>query len=476
MTTCRGYPKSTWWDEPPEPPSIAEYLPDHVSFGLLDAAMKDRDAELIGMLKKPTEEQLLKSYLSGMEREQKPSGPKVTEDGIEIPSVPGGMVIPKENQDPMQSMREWVRKRVSKTTGMRPQDIRFAAEEAKLKKRAEAAAPEWKKTAEVERRPEVEELEAPEVPLNPALRVALLFPGQGSEYVSMISGMAESPAVAEYAETAKRVLGFDLLEVCLYGPEKELEKPTVCHAAMYLAGMAALEKLRMQKPEVVDSMGAVAGLSVGEYTALCAAGVFSFEEGLELVKIRAEAMEEAASVKPQAMLSVAGLDRGVLEKLCKEHARDGEICEVVNVLFPRGFTCAGTKDAIERLHDAAQKAGAMQAKLLRTSGGFHTELMRPAQERLDAALKRLLPKMNPPKCDVYMNATGRRLGVGTPPNFIAPLLVRQLCTPVLWEASVRSMSANGLTEFYEVGPLKQLRAMMKRIDMQLWSATSNVEV
>eukprot|EP00439_Symbiodinium_sp_Y106_P000067 s3081_g1.t1 len=137
---------------------------------------------------------------------------------------------------------------------------------------------------------------------------------------------------------------------------------------------------------------------------------------------------------------------------------------------------AGTEAAIQKLKGTAEKAGAMQARLLKTSGGFHTDLMKPAQAKLEEALQRLLPKMKPPQCDVYMNFTGKRLPAGTPPSEIVPLLAKQLCSAVLWEPAVRLMIKDGMTEFYEVGPMKQLKAMMKRIDQSAWTSTTNVDV
>jgi len=220
----------------------------------------------------------------------------------------------------------------------------------------------------------------------------------------------------------------------------------------------------------------VAGLSLGEYTALCAAGVLSFEDCLELVKVRAVAMSEAARLQPQAMLSVAGLDQRVLEKLCAEQAKDGEVCKISNVLFKKGFTCAGTKAAIEKLKEKAEENGALQARFIKTSGGFHTELMQPAQAKLDHIVRKKLPRMKPPICDIYMNVTGQKISAGSPPADIIPLLTQQLCSPVLWEPSIKAMLKDGLQEFYEVGPMKQLKAMMKRIDQNAWNNTTSMEV
>jgi len=240
-----------------------------------------------------------------------------------------------------------------------------------------------------------------------------------------------------------------------------------------------LEKLRQDRPEAVENFQVAAGLSLGEYTALCAAGVFSFEDGLKLVDKRGKFMQEAAEVGKQAMLSVAGIEKPKLESLCKEaQASEGKgaVCKIANELFPKGFSCAGTEASILKLKDLTEKAGALQAKVLKTSGGFHTELMAPAMEKLGKELDAMLPKMKPPTSTVYMNATAMPVMPGTPPKEIVDKLKMQLTSPVLWEPSVKAMIKAGVTEFYEVGPMKQIKAMMKRIDAKVWGTTYNIEV
>jgi [acyl-carrier-protein] S-malonyltransferase len=303
-----------------------------------------------------------------------------------------------------------------------------------------------------------------------------MFPGQGSQYVKMLSELKDNPVVDGYCNKAKEILGYDILDLCLFGPEKDLEATAKCQPAMFLAGMAGVEKLRAMKPEAVETPGCVAGLSLGEYTALCVAGVFTFEQGLKLVDIRGKAMQQASEASPQLMLSVAGLERDALEKICKEHSVDGELAVVANVLFPKGFACSGTKDAINKMQDACVKEGALQAKVLKTSGAFHSAFMQSAQDELEAALNELLPEMQPPRCDIYMNYTGKRLKAGTPPSEIVPLLAKQLTNPVLWEPSVRTMIEEGMDTFYEIGPMKQLKAMMKRINPKMWEKTTNIDV
>jgi [acyl-carrier-protein] S-malonyltransferase len=278
---------------------------------------------------------------------------------------------------------------------------------------------------------------------------------------------------------AQPILGFDILDLCLKGPESKLEDTVNCQPAMFIAGLAGVEKLRADREEAVTRCQALAGLSLGEYTALCVAGVFTFEDGLKLVKLRGQAMQEAATSSKQAMLSVAGLDKPKLVDLCNQAVRKeggGAVCQIANELFPKGFSVAGTEAAILALKDLADKAGALQAKVLKTSGGFHTPLMKPAQEKLGKVLDEMLPNMKPPRCSVYMNATGAAVKSGCPPKDIVELLKKQLTSTVLWEPSVRAMIKEGVSEFYEVGPMKQLKAMMKRIDSKVWNNTTNVEV
>jgi len=247
---------------------------------------------------------------------------------------------------------------------------------------------------------------------------------------------------------------------------------------MFIGGLAGLEKLRIDRAEAVEKCQAMAGLSLGEYTALCAAGVFSFEDGLKLVKLRGEAMQEAANASKQAMLSVAGVDQAKLEEACKTAAKKegpGAVCQVANCLFPKGFAAAGSEKAVLALKDIVEP-DALQVKLLKTSGAFHTSLMQPAASKLAAALDDIAPRMSPPICTIYCNADAKAIPAGSDPKQIIDLLKRQITSPVLWEPSVRGMIGDGVKEFYECGPMKQLKAMMKRIDANVWKSTTNVDV
>uniref|UniRef100_A0A7S3RDI1 Malonyl-CoA:ACP transacylase (MAT) domain-containing protein n=1 Tax=Strombidinopsis acuminata TaxID=141414 RepID=A0A7S3RDI1_9SPIT len=311
----------------------------------------------------------------------------------------------------------------------------------------------------------------------PLLPVALIFPGQGSQYVKMLEGVKDLPAVQDMLAKAQTILGYDILDLCLTGPEEKLQETKYCQPAMYIGGLAAVEQLRQDKPDMVAKCRQVAGLSLGEYTALTVAGVFDFETGLKLVKLRGEAMQAAAEASEQKMLSVAGLELDVVERLCKECAGTNDTCQVANFLFPKGFSCAGSKAAIEKLEEKALATeGCLQAKALKITGAFHTSFMEPAKAKLMTALKEFEDIMKPPKCEVYMNATATKIAPGTPPADIIPMLADQLCSCVMWEPTIRAMIKDGITEFYECGPMKQLKAMMKRIDMGVWKNTTNIGV
>lgn len=338
-------------------------------------------------------------------------------------------------------------------------------------------------TEEVREKMDIPRSQVPWPPLKtkPPLPVALLFPGQGSQNVGMLKDALHIPAVQTMLEKAKEVLGWDLKEVCLNGPESKLSETKYCQPAMFVAGLVAVEVLREMNRDVVDRPQATAGLSLGEYTALCAAGVLEFEDGLRLVKIRAEAMQKATELAPQCMCSVAGLDRATVDRLCKEaQAKDTEakdpVCQVANVLFPAGFTCAGTKSTIALLCKLATQAKALQAREIKTGGAFHCPLMKPAEEELAKAIDEVLPKMKPPSCAVYFNLTGKKVAAGANPAEFVDFMKKQLTQEVLWEQSVKQMIMDQCKDFYECGPNKQLKSMLKRIDQDAFKRTTNVSV
>lgn len=269
-----------------------------------------------------------------------------------------------------------------------------------------------------------------------------------------------------------------MLKLCLEGPEETLAQTKFCQPAMYVAGLAALEHFKLNSPEKVERCMAMAGLSLGEYTALTAAGVFDFETGLRLVQARGDAMEAEASRagdSAQAMLSVAGLEIDIVEKFCEEFAEPTVVCQVANYLFPKGVTVAGHRTAIEQLKEKLVAAGALQVTILKVSGAFHTPLMEGARIAFARALQAIECKMQPPRCSVYMNVNAQPIGPHTPVSEIVALLGQQLVSPVQWENSIRRAIDDGCSEFVECGPNKQLKSMMKRINLPMHNCMASVQ-
>eukprot|EP00931_Biecheleriopsis_adriatica_P103701 TRINITY_DN78503_c0_g1_i1.p1 TRINITY_DN78503_c0_g1~~TRINITY_DN78503_c0_g1_i1.p1 ORF type:complete len:438 (-),score=109.19 TRINITY_DN78503_c0_g1_i1:6-1286(-) len=315
------------------------------------------------------------------------------------------------------------------------------------------------------------------------LPVAILFPGQGSQYVKMLAEVKDLEPCRKLIDKAAEILGYDLLDLCLNGPEEKLEETKYCQPAMFLANCCALEKLRLEKPEIVERATATAGLSLGEYNSIWLSGVMTFEDCLRVVRVRADAMQEESNRTPQAMISVAGLDLQALENFCEQAAREcglvndrDAICRVANHLFPKGYTCSGDRAAVELLKSLCENGGALQARHLKTSGAFHTSLMEPAGVKLLKALRVRVTDMNFPRLDIYMNVRGTCQRMGTDPRELNYDLAAQVASPVLWQRSIEEMRAAGITDFYECGPMKQLKAMMKRISQEAWERTTCASV
>lgn len=346
-------------------------------------------------------------------------------------------------------------------------------EEIKRKKDKEA-----KKAAKDARRKAREEaLARGEVPAPatrpvPAGPIAFLFPGQGSQAVGMLNESKDIPAVKKMLETAKEILGYDLLKLCLEGPKESLDNTIHSQPALFVAGLAAVERLRLENPSAVENCSATAGLSLGEYTALVFAGAITFEDGLKVVKVRAESMSEAAKAgRPHGMLSVVGLSDKDLESICSETREKHPdcVCQVANYLFPQGRVISGHKEALEEAQKLASARGALKAVPVAVSGAFHTSLMDPAKDALSAALDSIT--ISDPIIPVYSNVTGELFKDA---EHIRELLPRQLVEPVRWEPTLRALIDSGKTQLHELGPGAQVKAMVKRVDNAVWKAFKNV--
>jgi [acyl-carrier-protein] S-malonyltransferase len=290
-------------------------------------------------------------------------------------------------------------------------------------------------------------------------RTAFLFPGQGAQTVGMGRRLAESlPAARQLYDRAAEVLGYDLAKLCFEGPADELDSTVYSQPAIFVTSLAALESLRAESPDVVLACEATAGLSLGEYTAMVFAGVMDFEDGLMLVQRRGAAMQEAADATPSGMVSVLGLERVEVEALC-EQARNGDILKIANFLCPGNIVISGSLAACERAAEMARAHGAMKAVPLAVAGAFHTEIMRPADQRCAEALAQV--PMRKPRIMVISNVDASS---HDDPEEIRRILVRQVLQPVRWEDSMRYLIQQGFDQFYEVGPGRVLRGLLRRID------------
>jgi [acyl-carrier-protein] S-malonyltransferase len=290
-------------------------------------------------------------------------------------------------------------------------------------------------------------------------RIAFLFPGQGAQMVGMGKRLAETvPAARRLYDRASQLLGYDLAKLCFEGPAEQLDSTVCSQPAIFVTSLAALEALRAESPEVVLSCEAAAGLSLGEYTAMVFAGVMEFEEGLMVVQQRGAAMQEASDRTPSGMVTILGLERVQVEALC-EKARQDDILEIANLLAPDTIVISGTNAACERAAELALAMGAMKVVPLAVAGAFHTRIMHPADQRLAEVLSQV--RLRRPRIPVISNVDARP---HEDPEEIRQLLIRQVVHPVLWEDSMRYLISQGFTQFYEVGPGRVLRGLLKRID------------
>lgn len=283
------------------------------------------------------------------------------------------------------------------------------------------------------------------------MSIAYMFPGQGSQYVGMGKDLAGEFAEArELFQKADAILGVPLSRICFDGPEEELKQTKNTQPAIFLHSLAAWTLVKK------NDAAMVAGHSLGEYSALVAAGALSFEVGLKLVRLRGELMQRAGTENPGTMAAVIGLDPQAVMEICAAASSEG-IVQPANFNSPGQIVISGSVTGVRKAMDLATRRGAKLVKELVVSGAFHSPLMQSARTGLEQALQTAVVK--DAAVPVYANVTTKPVqSVGE----IRSLLVEQLTSPVRWEESVVAMAAAGASTFVEIGPGKVLQGLAKR--------------
>jgi len=292
-----------------------------------------------------------------------------------------------------------------------------------------------------------------------AMKTAFLFPGQGAQSAGMGRDLYEAhPAARRVFDRVEEISGLPIRRLCFEGPEEELSRTDVSQPAIFAVSAAALAAMRERLGDRVPRPDVCAGLSLGEYTALYAAEAMDLDQAAELVTRRGAVMQEAAEAVPSGMVSILGLDEAKALELCRA-AAEGEVLACANFNCPGQIVLSGQSGACRRAAELAPRFGASAAVPLKVAGAFHTELMRPAADRLGEALGGMA--FAAPATAVVANVDAAPYaGAGDVPA----KLLAQLTSPIRWQQSMEKLLADGVETFYEIGPGRVLRGLMRRID------------
>ncbi|MDO5656641.1 MAG: ACP S-malonyltransferase [Flavobacteriaceae bacterium] len=286
---------------------------------------------------------------------------------------------------------------------------------------------------------------------------AYVFPGQGAQFPGMGKDLYDKSAVVKgLFDQANQILGFDLKKIMFDGTETDLKQTNVTQPAVFLHSVAAAQMIETFEPV------AVAGHSLGEFSALVAANVLSFEEGMQLVAQRALAMQEACEIQPSTMAAILGLSDSMVEEICA--ATEG-IVVPANYNCPGQLVISGEVAAVEKACEAAKAAGAKRALILPVGGAFHSPLMEPAREKLQHAIEKT--HFMEPLCPIFQNVSTTAI---REPETIKKNLIQQLTAPVKWTQSIENMISEGITDFLEVGPGKTLQGLIRKINANVNTA------
>ncbi|MCT4590706.1 MAG: ACP S-malonyltransferase [Carboxylicivirga sp.] len=284
---------------------------------------------------------------------------------------------------------------------------------------------------------------------------AFVFPGQGAQYVGMGKDLYEnSPMAKELFEKANEILGFRITDLMFEGTDEDLKQTKVTQPAIFLHSVILAKTLGDAfQPEMT------AGHSLGEFSALVAAGAMNFEDGLKLVSQRAQAMQKACEIEPSTMAAIVGLEDAIVEEVCENVE---EVVVAANYNCPGQLVISGSIAGIDKACELLKEKGAKRALKLPVGGAFHSPLMEPARTELAAAIE--ATEFSTPVCPVYQNVNAQAV---TDPATIKENLVAQLTAPVRWTQTVQNMIADGVSSFTEVGPGKVLQGLVKKVDRKM---------